>query len=311
MNAAQLSLISLELTGHPHWSPAKQLRCLYALSNHSDRHYRELQLPKRSGGIRTIHVPDPLMKSVQRNILRHVLSLLPLSDYATAWRPGYTLLNNVLPHVRQKQVLKMDIDNFFQRIIFPQVWQQAFAKTRLPQATITLLSHLCCYRDRLPQGAPTSPTIANLVLRDFDDYIGRWCAEQEIAYTRYGDDMTFSGDFDARRVRNKVKGFLAELGFELNHDKTRLMSQGQRQIVTGIVVNGPYPQAPATLRRELRQTLYYYEKFGWSPAHSEMTERHWLQTMQGKIEFILQIHPNDSEFLHARNNVRRWLKRCA
>jgi len=310
MNAAQLSLISLELTGHPHWSPAKQLRCLYALSNHSERHYREILLPKRNGKTRTIQMPDPLLKGIQRNILRHVLNLLPLSEHATAWRPGYSLLNNVLPHVGQKQVLKLDIDNFFWRIIFPQVWQQAFAKTRLPHSTTTLLSHLCCYRDRLPQGAPTSPVIANLVLRDFDNYMGRWCQERSIAYTRYGDDMTFSGDFDARPVKNKAQSFLAELGFKLNPDKTRLMGQGQRQIVTGVVVNSLVPQAPRTLRRELRQTLYYYQKFGWVVTGSELSERQWLQMMQGKVQFILQIHPADSEFLHARDNLRHWLKRC-
>jgi retron-type reverse transcriptase len=308
MNAAQLSLVSLELTGHPYWSPHKQLRCLYALSNHSERHYRTFSLPKRSGGMRNIQVPDPLLRQVQRHILRHVLSLLPLSPFATAWRPEYSLRHNVLPHLGKKQVLKLDIENFFPGIIFPQVQQLAFAKTCLPYAATTLLSHLCCYRDRLPQGAPTSPMLANLVMRPFDDYIGDWCQQQEIAYTRYGDDMTFSGDFDARRVKNKVAGFLGEMGMVLNEGKTRLMRRGQQQIVTGIIVNESTPRAPREMRRALRQALYYYGKYGASAVPEGFDEQQWLQSLHGKITFILQIHPEDAVLQHARRILQRQLK---
>lgn len=309
MNRAQLCLVSLELTGYPHWSPEKQLRCLYSLSNYSERHYHQLKLHKRRGGVRHIQVPDLLLKRVQQQILRQVLAKLPVSSHATAWRTGYGLSDNVLPHVGQKQVLKLDIQNFFPSIIFPQVHQATFARTDLPLAATTLLSHLCCYHDRLPQGAPTSPAIANLVMRPFDDFIGAYCRERGMAYTRYGDDLAFSGDFDAQQVQRRVRSFLADMGFTLNSDKTRLMGRGQRQIVTGIVVNGPYPQVPRETRRALRQTVYYYGKYGIASQPDAIAEERWLLSLLGKIQFILQINPTDDEFVQWRNQVQSWLVR--
>lgn len=100
-----------------------------------------------------------------------------------------------------------------------------------------MLTNLCCLNGSLPQGAPTSPMLSNIVLEDFDNEIGLYAIEQKIRYTRYADDMTFSGDFNAGKVISKVKRQLNDLGLKLNDEKTRTRGRGQRQEVTGIVVN--------------------------------------------------------------------------
>ncbi|GKX57278.1 reverse transcriptase [Leminorella grimontii] len=317
MDAARACLIALELTGKTACPADKEIQCLYALSNRSDRHYRKIVLTKRSGGLRTLYAPDILLKSVQRNILRNVLSLFPLSPFATAYREKCSTLDNASPHVAQSNVLKLDIENFFDSITFFHV-HRLFKKTELPAAVVTLLTHLCCHRDVLPQGAPTSPTISNLVMKRFDDVIGLWCQERDIVYTRYCDDMTFSGDFDARQVKNKVRGLLYDMGFTLNARKSRLITANQRQTVTGIVVNQK-PQLTRDIRRKLRQEVYFCQRFGvashlvqtgdFNPQESPREQRlRYLQSLQGKIAYLLQINPDDAEFQNARSAVRQLLK---
>jgi len=95
-----------------------------------------------------------------------------------------------------------------------------------------LLTMLCYHKDALPQGSPSSPAITNIILYEFDELVGQWCREQGIAYTRYCDDMTFSGDFDPAEVIQFVRLELKKLGFLLNEQKTRIQRPGQQQSVT-------------------------------------------------------------------------------
>lgn len=286
---------------------ARQLACLYMLSNHNERFYREAKLPKKNGGCRTLTVPCGLLKSVQRRILHHVLDGRAVSPYACAYCKGGSIRANTLPHVGQKWVLKLDIRNFFDSIIFPQVYGAAFPETLFPPAAAYLLTSLCCYQERLPQGAPSSPAISNLVMKPFDEHMGAWCDDRGVVYTRYCDDMTFSGDSDPRAVYHKARSFLQAYGFELNEKKTRLTGRGGRQLVTGLVVNEKL-QVPKQLRRELRQEIYYCQKYGIREHldHQARTggcalEAHrYAAGVAGKIQFVLQMNPQDEEFKRYR-----------
>lgn len=282
----------------------KQLSCLYMLINKKKDFYKEIQIPKKDGGSRQLLVPCGLLKSVQRNILHHVLNGRSISSYACAYHRGRNLCDNAKPHIGRKMILKLDIRHFFDHIIFPQIYGAAFPETLFPPAAAALLTSLCCYQERLVQGAPTSPAISNLVMKPFDEYMGGWCGERGIAYTRYCDDMTFSGDFDVAAVYNKTRSFLGAMGFELNADKTQLIKNGQRQLVTGITVNEKL-QVPKTLRRRLRQEIYYIRKFGVeehlhyiAKTSGQLPEKeHYLASLAGRLQFVLQINPQDKEFL--------------
>ena len=100
-----------------------------------------------------------------------------------------------------------------------------------------VLTYLCTYDEHLTQGSPTSSYISNLVMKDFDEEIGAWCESNHITYTRYSDDMTFSGDFNPSEIIVKVRKSLYKLGLELNNSKTHVVSHHSSQKVTGIVVN--------------------------------------------------------------------------
>ncbi len=307
-NHSREFLLSLNLTGNLNLTKEKQLSLLYGLSNHTEEHYQKIQIPKRNGAWRTLYVPDSLLKYVQKQILHKVLTQLPVSYCASAYKKGCSLKENAAPHTGKSIVLKLDILDFFGNITYISVYQHAFPGELFPPPVRTLLAHLCCYRDFLPQGAPTSPYISNLVLFPFDRYMERWCKNQNITYTRYCDDLTFSGSFEPEAVIRKVSSFLLRMGFEINPKKMKICPQGQRQIITGIVVNEK-TQVPKTYRRNLRQEIYYIEKFGLSEhlahIHLDLTPEKYLEHLKGKLRYVLQINPQDREFQEALARLNR------
>ena len=116
-------------------------------------------------------------------------------------------------------------------------------------------------RAGLPQGAPTSPALSNLVMRNFDTNMARWCQRRAIVYTQYCDDLTFSADRPLFAVYSKAKNMLAEMGFDLNEAKTHFITNAGRQSVTGLTVNEKV-SVPAGYKRSLRQEVYYALRFG-------------------------------------------------
>lgn len=314
-------LLSFQLFGKTSMKEEKQLSCLYALSNHAERHYRPALIPKKDGTYRRLFVPDALLMKVQKNILHNILQEMPISPYATAYHKQAAIMQNSIPHIGQKLILKLDLRDFFGSILFYMVRREVFSSLYFPPSVGTLLTYLCCYLDSLPQGAPTSPAISNLVMRHFDNSIGKWCQERQIIYTRYCDDMTFSGDFSPEEVTHKVKSYLEALGFTLNQQKTQLLNSGQRQTVTGIVVN-KLPRVPSDYRRALRQEIYYCTKYGIE-AHLKRCQntkylncgaegmRQYINSLLGKVNFVLQVNPQDTYFVQSRDALKEQLNRLS
>ena len=283
-------------------------KTLYAVSNHLHIHYRNVQLPKKSGGYRNLSVPDEVLKKIQRRIAEVLLVHMPISVYATAYRFGGSTMRNAAPHIAKHCVLKLDICHFFDSIRYSTVKEKAFPAKIYSESIRVLLSMLCYYRDALAQGAPGSPAITNIIMYDFDETVGRWCAEQGICYTRYCDDMTFSGDFDCKVVVSFVEAELKKNGFLLNRKKTQLQTSSRQQTVTGIVVNEKL-NIPAAYRRQLRQEIYYCQKFGIQEhlrkSGMEVSSDSYLMQLMGKVNYVLQVRPNDPDMLAAK----AWLQK--
>ena len=204
------------------------LRTLYAVSNRIPAHYHRAEVPKRDGGVRVLRVPDPVLKDIQRRIARVLLSGMPVSPHATAYRYGAGVVENARRHVGRPELLKLDILHFFDSIRYIQVKEAAFPAEIYAEPLRILLSMLCYDRDVLPQGAPTSPWIANLVLRPFDEKLGAWCRARGVVYTRYCDDLAFSGTaLDG--VEERAEEGLRALGFRLNGAKRALCRDGQQK----------------------------------------------------------------------------------
>ena len=296
----------------------KALRRLYEMTENTGALYTTHQIPKANGKMRTLHIPQPYLLSLQKKIRHYFLWAMPISRFATAYRRKQGLAENARTHVGKKVLLKLDIRNFFGSITFGMVLRSAFPSALYPPAVGTLLANLCCYKEALPQGAAPSPDLSNIVLFHFDETLGAWCERHGINYTRYSDDMTFSGDFAPGYVIQKVEAMLQKYCFALNHPKTTVRRSGQRQSVTGITVNEKL-RVDKQFRKEIRQEMHYCTRFGIDDhvRHRKALHRfvegevvlweHYCRHLLGRISHVLSVDAADGEMLHYRALLRRVL----
>lgn len=276
----------------------KYIKTLYSIANNVEKNYRIFKIKKRNGKYRKIYEPSKLLKEIQRNILSNILEERKVSKYAMAYYKGRQLRDNAAPHVNKDIVLKLDIKDFFDNISFMNVYNACFPIVYYPKSVGMLLTYLCTYNDHLTQGSPTSAYISNLVMRDFDEEIGRWCMEHDIDYTRYSDDMTFSGNFDVSELIKFVRTKLCKLGLELNGKKIHVVYKDACQNVTGIVVNEK-AQVGSQYRKEIRKEVYYISKYGLKDHMKRCkldNTKEYLDSLYGRILYVLQVNKYDKEF---------------
>lgn len=219
-------------------------------------HYYYNLVPKRSGGLRLIEAPKPRLKAMQRQVMRQILARVPVHDAAFGFVKGRGVLDGAARHASEEVVVGFDLKDFFVSVPFARVYG-LFRALGYPQGVARALSGLCMnvtperalgrlehemgMRLRalhLPQGAPSSPALANLALHRLDRRLAGLARRLELAYSRYADDLTFSGDgLQAGAVLRAVPGIVADEGYRLAERKTRVMGRGQRQVVTGLTVN--------------------------------------------------------------------------
>lgn len=280
---------------------------LYGLSNNISKHYKSAYIPKHDGTKRKLSIPDVILKRVQRSIADNILTTFPVSSYATAYKKGSNVQSNAAPHILKNKILKLDIDGFFDNITYSNVKNFVFTADKFTEPVQILLTMLCYHQESLPQGAPSSPTITNIIMFDFDERIGAYCKDRNVAYTRYCDDMTFSGDFDHGEIISIVKNELKKLGLFIKSRKTAVVKRTKRQIVTGIVVNEKI-NLTKDYKRSIRQELYYISKYGLDEHIHRLNisdKFSYVHSLMGRVAFVLQTLPNDIEFLNYKNVLKR------
>jgi len=284
----------------------KIIKEIYAISNNVENNYRVFKIRKRNGKYRTICEPNTILKHIQRQILDNILNDVEISEYAKAYKKGISLRENTLVHTNKKLVLKLDIEDFFDNISFANIYNKCFGLSKYPKHIGVLLTTLVTYNGYLPQGAPTSSYISNIVMRDFDNAIGDWCKINNVSYTRYSDDMTFSGDFIPGEIVKLVRKNLYKLGLKINNDKIHVVKRSSSQNVTGIVVNEKI-QVSRKYRDKIRQEVYYIKKYGID-SHiktiNELDKEKYLNSLLGRILYVLQINNEDKEFIEYKNYIR-------
>jgi len=279
--------------------------------DHTKYFYKTFEVPKRNGNKRKISEPLPSLKEIQYWILHEILYKVEPSVYAKAYVPLSSLKQNLIFHRNQSMVLTLDIKDFFTSIDRVKIGN-VFKTLGYSLVMANLLSKLCSLEDSLPQGAPTSPYLSNLILKEFDDEIASFCLPQKIRYTRYADDLAFSGTFNKTEIIGQVEQLLKKTGLVLNGEKTKLMSKGDRQIVTGIVVNEKL-QARKELRLDIRKQMYFIKKFGMA-SHIEKIKNekaNYFHHLLGQINFIIYLNQDDKEFIEYRQYLNDLNKQKA
>lgn len=287
---------------------------LFYILRNIDQQYKKIIIKKRNGKDRILYSPSFNLSSCQRLIRRLILEKMPVSRYAKAYVKGTSLYDNALPHVNKKYILKLDITNFFGSIDLWQVYVSAFNTRYFPKQIGCILATLCCKNRTLPQGASSSPALSNIVMRNFDNNIGKWCERNDIVYTRYCDDMTFSSDKPLYSVYRKAKAMLNEMGFEINETKTHFVTNANRQSVTGLTVNEKVAVS-SDYKRKLRQDIYYALKFGFSDSIMRSGKDKFITEsgadaygyychLVGRVKYVLQIEPQNKWFNNAFIKLR-------
>lgn len=298
---------------------------LKALGNKLGRpklqHYRYRISSKRSGGIRLIECPKQRIKEIQRRILDGLLDRIPVHPAVHGFVKGRSIVTFAAPHTARSVLLRLDLQDFFPT--FPAARVQALFRTLgYPECVADRLGGICTNavprgvlndaiynRPHLPQGAPTSPVLANLMAYRLDCRLTGLARTAGATYTRYADDLAFSGDADFRRLVRKfssaASSIAVEEGFTVNHRKTRIMRQGTCQQLAGIVVN----EKPNLRRRDLELLeAILINSIRQGPASQNREGLPDFRAyLTGRVSFVEMVHPERGRRFRQLLQAIRWI----
>ena len=299
------------------------------------RHYHYTVLTKPGGGIRLIEAPKSRLKAMQRKILAEILDRVPPHPAAHGFVPGRSIKTFVAPHVGKRVVLKMDLQNFFPSIHRARI-QTIFRTLGYPEPVADVLGGLCTTptpraiwkdhasktdadslfqtrafyaRPHLPQGAPTSPALANICAFRFDARLRGLAESATATYTRYADDLAFSGATTfakhVEKFSTHVAAIVLEEGFAVQHRKTRIMRQAVRQKLVGLTVN-QRPNITRTDFDRLKAILTNCIRHG-AASQNRTAHPDFRAHLAGRIAFVEFLNPQKAQRLRQLMEQVSWV----
>jgi RNA-directed DNA polymerase len=272
-------------------------------------HYRQFGIPKKTGGIRQIWAPMKELKAIQRWILENIVERLPIHGSAHGFVAGRSIVTNAQLHCDSSVVVNVDLKDFFPTFSFKRV-KGVFRSAGYMEGIATLLALLCTEAPRrilklgdetlyvatgprcLPQGSPASPALTNVACMRLDRRLTGYANAYGWRYSRYADDLTFSfpmkseGEADVRSLLSMLDVIVEEEGLRIHPDKTKVRNHGQRQEVTGLIVNGDSsPRVPKEVRRMLRSALHN------SKNAKSVADGYGLEQLLGYSAFVYATDP--------------------
>ena len=218
-----------------------------------------------------------------------------IHDNAHGFITNRSIITNASLHLNKKCILKMDIKDFFPSI--PINWViNYFSSLGYPNNISYYLSAICCCNDSLPQGAATSPYLSNILLFSLDDRLTKLSKKYNLIYSRYADDMNFSGEYIPSNYSEIVSEIIFSYGLEANESKTQLLTRRGKRIITGLSVSGEALTIPRNKKREIRKEVHYIEKFGYLSHAAKLKIKNpaYIDSLEGKLTFWLQVEPNNA-----------------
>ncbi|WP_428036716.1 reverse transcriptase domain-containing protein [Amphritea sp.] len=279
----------------------------------TSKSYRNFTIKKKNGSDRVISAPKKELKRVQK-VLADELTLIYKPKLAChGFMKNRSIVTNAQRHIKKRFVFNIDLNDFFGTIHFGRV-KNIFLKKPFNYSHIeaTILAQICCHEGKLPQGAPTSPIISNMICWKMDAQLQSLASKNNCHYTRYADDITFSFSCNKSHLPKSIISFdstgvsvvgdalsriISENGFIINYEKVRLKPRSQRQEVTGITVN-EFPNVKRSYIRQTQSMIYSLEKFGAvaSEHHyieiylkKELLERQLISTAKNDGEFFIDV----------------------
>jgi RNA-directed DNA polymerase len=279
----------------------------------TESYYRRFSIPKKSDGVRAINAPNDLLKLIQRYI--HIALNLFFDPHPSAhgFIEGKSIVSNAKSHVSKKYVLNIDLRDFFPSINIETIKKFLLEEPfYLTDYMATVISELCTYKKVLPQGAPTSPIITNIVGFPLDIQLQKFSDEKGLTYSRYVDDITFSSDeyvYDPFLI-NEINDLINQQGFSLNWKKFRLQKYYHRQEVTGVIVNEKLNNNRQFIRK-VRAMLHNWKTKGIEECQSALEQKYYVgekgfqrysgrvpdfkDVLLGNIMFLGMVRGNEDE----------------
>ncbi len=312
-------------------TPSKLQWLIYERGASNIDHYLRYEIPKKLGGKRLISSPKKEMRQAQKWILDNVLTHVDVHKSAMAFRKGLSIIDNATLHVKSKVVVRIDIKDFFPTITFPRV-RGFFESLGYNPGISTVFALICTDSPKvilnqkavegeknngyprfiaisersLPQGACTSPSLANLICRKIDSRLNGYSSKSGWKYSRYADDLIFSTtleDSSPHRIIKSVSSIISEEGFSVNLSKTRLMRAPNRQTVTGLVVNDEVNLS----RRDLKRMRAFFHQCSTKGLDfmSKKIGKDALSVARGYLSYVEMVSPIIAEKFRSTNS---WVK---
>jgi retron-type reverse transcriptase len=305
---------------------AKQLG-FYVYGKPLSKQYKQFEIKKRRGGSRRISAPSTNLKIIQKSISRELEKLRSFHSSAHGFMSGRSIQTNANPHVDQRTVLNIDLEDFFGSINFGRVYGLlSKAPYNLADNVAAVIAKACTYENKLPQGAPSSPILSNMICSKMDAELARLARVNRCIYTRYADDITFSTSAKMMPLARKIvqleqsptyelshslQAIIESNGFRVNGAKTRVYERTDRQEVTGLIVNKRLNVKRRSVR-EARAMLHAWRRHGFAAAQQCFAQKYNGQSsnfenvLRGKITFIGQIRGRpDSVFRKLANQFNQ------
>ena len=285
----------------------------FAFSKNKDSLYSEFHIKKKNGGERKIAAPENYLKYVLKNLNIILNVVYDFHPKANGFVPNKSVVTNAQQHIGKNYVYNIDLKDFFPSINFRRIK----AVLELPPLKLNdelafMIANLVTYNGYLTQGAPTSPTISNIVAERLDRRLNGLAKKYNCHYTRYADDITFSSDHNIYKSEGafikKMRKIVEKENFQINPAKTRLQRRNYKQEVTGITVNEK-TNVPRRYIREIRAILNNWEKRGFKYAentfkiyyhadkgHVKKFDPYLVNVLEGKLDYLKMVRGEKDTF---------------
>ncbi|MEN3772350.1 retron St85 family RNA-directed DNA polymerase [Priestia megaterium] len=262
----------------------------------SDNFYQEYKIPKLNGDFRTLSAPSFNLKSIQRWILDNILYRYEINNNANGFVLGKSIKDNAEPHIGKEVVINLDVKDFFPSINFERIFYLFYSSGYTKEISYTF-TKLLTYNEVLPQGSPASPHLANIICNKLDKRLSGLASKINASYTRYADDITFSGEVSIVKYIKTLRSIIESEGFSINEGKLRIQKQNSMQEVTGLIVNNGV-KVKRKYKKQLEQHIYYCKRYGVY-SHLERTgatnKSYFKEYLYGMASYIKMIEPETGE----------------
>ena len=303
----------------------------YTYRMDSTKKYRTFTIKKRNGKDRIIISPCYPLKLIQQKLHQALQDIYIPRNSSHGFVRKRSIKTNASLHLSQPWIFTLDIEEFFPSITYQRIRGLFQSKPfSFSREVSQILAHLCCYEKKLPQGAPTSPIISNMICVGLDRDLQKLAKRLRCNYTRYADDITFSPFYSSRfpsglgiidenstiQLSNEISSIFQRHSFTIHPNKVRLSRESERQNVTGVIVNQKLNVRRTYIRR-IRAMLYYWKLHGldeaqnkfistYKPRNRNKQKQSFYKTLLGMISFVGYVRgKNDGLYIRLMNEFRR------